>query len=103
MKNAAQVDEKGDLSAPAPAPSSDMPETRALKGAQEVLTSKDGSSSSSTGSTGSSGKDEASPVIRGATLAELFSTAETLDYILMFFGCCGGIVTGLCIPFFNGT
>ena len=101
MKNAASVyiNDKGSPSArPAPS-SSDMSEAP-VQLTQEVLTSKskDGSSSSSISS-----KDEKSPVIRGATLAELFSTAEALDYLLMFFGCCGGIVTGLSIPFFNGT
>jgi ATP-binding cassette subfamily B (MDR/TAP) protein 1 len=38
---------------------------------------------------------------RAATLAETFSQADWLDYILMFFGVCGGLVTGFSIPFFN--
>lgn len=46
-------------------------------------------------------KENKGPPLRSATMAELFSTAEPLDYVLMFFGCCGGIVTGLSIPFFN--
>jgi ATP-binding cassette subfamily B (MDR/TAP) protein 1 len=35
------------------------------------------------------------------TLTELFSTAEPLDYLLMILGTCGGLVTGVSIPYFN--
>ncbi len=69
-------------------------------GAQDldVLTSKSKDSSSS-----NSNEEKGHVTItRVATLSELFSTAEALDYLLMFGGCCGGIVTGVSIPFFNG-
>ena len=36
-----------------------------------------------------------------ATLAELFSTAEPLDYLLMFVGTIGGLISGISLPFFN--
>lgn len=38
---------------------------------------------------------------RAATIAETFSQADWYDYVLMFFGIIGGLVTGFSIPFFN--
>lgn len=71
-------------------------------GAQDldILTSKSKDSSSSSSSNSNEEKGHVA-ITRVATLSELFSTAEALDYLLMFGGCCGGIVTGVSIPFFN--
>jgi ABC-type multidrug transport system fused ATPase/permease subunit len=38
---------------------------------------------------------------RRASFAETFSQADWFDYVLMFFGTLGGLITGLSIPFFN--
>jgi ATP-binding cassette subfamily B (MDR/TAP) protein 1 len=38
---------------------------------------------------------------RTATIAETFSQATSYDYMLMFFGSLGGLVTGFSLPFFN--
>lgn len=41
------------------------------------------------------------PSAQTATLSELFSTAEPLDYFLMFVGVIGGLISGISLPFFN--
>ena len=43
--------------------------------------------------------EQSSKAPKAASLTQLFSHAEPLDYVLMFFGSIGGIVTGLSIPF----
>lgn len=42
-----------------------------------------------------------SELTSAASLFELFSMAEPLDYLLMFCGTLGAIVTGISLPFFN--
>jgi len=45
--------------------------------------------------------EEKSNGSKTATFAEILSTAEPFDYVLMFVGTIGGLITGLSLPFFN--
>jgi ATP-binding cassette subfamily B (MDR/TAP) protein 1 len=52
------------------------------------------------GKVNDAGNKDPSPS-RSASIRELLHTAEPLDYLLMFWGVIGGIITGFSIPFFN--